>query len=89
MYVDAGFVVVWLLVCLTFPSVRAVAARTIFLREMPHLDANEQVEELLSVTGVIDAVIIREEQVAYLKVDETAFREGSISEWVRGNDPEA
>ena len=89
MYVNAGFVFIWLLVCLTFPPLQAVAARTIFLREMPHLDANEQVEELLSVTGVIDAVIIKEEQVAYLKVDETAFREGSISEWVRGNDPEA
>ena len=80
---------IWLLVCLTFPSLRAVAARTISLGEMSQLDANEQVEELLSVTGVIDAVIIKEEQVAYLKVDETTFREGSISEWVRANDPKA
>ena len=89
MHVDVGIVVIWLLVCLTFPSIRAIAARTISLGEMSHLDANEQLEGLLSVTGVIDAVIIREEQVAYLKVDETTFLEGSNSDWVRANDPEA
>jgi len=89
MYVDAGIVAIWLLICLTFPSLRAIGARTISLREMSHLDANEQAEELSSVTGVIDAVIIKEEQVAYLKVDETTFREESISEWVRSTGPEA
>ena len=89
MCVDAGIVAIWLLICLTFPSLRAIGARTISLREMSHLDANEQAEELSSVTGVIDAVIIKEEQVAYLKVDETTFREESISEWVRSTGPEA
>ena len=58
MYVDTDIVGPWLLICLTFPSLRAVGARTISLREVSHLDANEQAEELSSVTGVIDAVII-------------------------------
>ncbi len=86
MFFDVGIAVFWLLFCLTFPLPRAVASRTIILGEVSHLDANEQVEGLLSVTGVIDVVIINQEQVAYLKVDEETFREESINEWVRAED---
>tara|TARA_B100000401_G_C52285194_1_gene475438 strand:- start:243 stop:413 length:171 start_codon:yes stop_codon:yes gene_type:complete len=50
---------------------------------MSYLDANQRVEALLSLDGVIDAVIIEEEQVAYLKVDESVFIEESVSKWAR------
>ena len=89
MFVDAGIVVFWLLVCLTYPQLQAIGLRTISLREMSHLAPNAQAEGLLSVAGVIDAVIIKEEQVAYLKVDETAFKDENLSDWVRPPDPEA
>ncbi len=87
MYVNAGLVTIWLMICLSIPVYRSVGSRTISLREMSHLDANQQAEELSSVAGVIDAVIIKEEQVAYLKVDEAAFSEESISEWVKPTGP--
>ena len=66
-----------------FPSTSPNAARTIPLGEMSYLDANQRVEALLSLDGVIDAVIIEEEQVAYLKVDESVFIEESVSKWAR------
>ena len=81
--VNVGLIVVWLCVCLSFPSTSPNAARTIPLGEMSYLDANQRVEALLSLDGVIDAVIIEEEQVAYLKVDESVFIEESVSKWAR------
>ena len=40
--------------------------------------AKEVLKELLSAKGVIDAVLIEEEQVAYLKVDQEQFND---SDW--------
>ena len=80
---NVALIAVWLCVCLSFPSTKPNAARTISLREMSYLDANQRAEALLSVDGVIDAVIIEEEQVAYLKVDESVFIEESISKWAK------
>ena len=87
MHVNTGLVTIWLIICLSVPVYRSLGSRTISLREMSHLDANQQAEGLSSVAGVIDAVIIKEEQVAYLKVDEAAFSEESISEWVKPTGP--
>ena len=87
MFFDAALALAWLLFCLTFSSPRAVSSRTISLADISLFDANEQAEELLSLNGVIDVVIINEDKVAYLKVDEKNFREESISDWYRTKDP--
>ena len=82
MYVDAAIVFFWLVVCQTFPQLGSIGSRTVNLSEMSHLSAQETSEALLSVAGVIDAVIIETEQVAYLKVDEATFTDENLKQVV-------
>ncbi len=45
---------------------------------MSQKPAKEVLKELLSTRGVIDAVLIEEEQVAYLKVDQEQFDDSDL-----------
>ena len=45
------------------------------LEKLPATTAQDRVKGLLSVQGVLDAVVIESEGVAYLKVDEERFTE--------------
>jgi len=84
MYANAALAIFWLLVCLSFPQLGQIASRTVQLAEMPNLSPNQQAEALLSIAGVIDAVIIESDRVAYLKVDEATFDDEKLNEVVAG-----
>ncbi len=80
MYANIGLVLVWLGICVTFPRLGNLGSRTIQLAELSDQTAQERVEELLLIAGVIDAVIIESEQVAYLKVDEQVFEDQHLDQ---------
>jgi MFS family permease len=80
MYANIGLVLVWLGICVTVPRLGNLGSRTIQLAQFTEQTAHERVEELLSVAGVIDAVIIESEQVAYLKVDEQVFEDQHLDQ---------
>ena len=78
MYANVGLSVVWLLVCLSFPNLSQIGSRSLQLQEITNVRDNEALETLLSVPGIIDAVIIESEHVAYLKVDESLFDDENL-----------
>ncbi len=77
----------WFLVCLTFPRLGAIGNRTIQLSNLDSESALERVAALLSVDGVIDAVVLGSEQVAYLKVDEQRIDDEQLEAVVAGDNP--
>ena len=82
MHANVAITVVWLSICLTFPQLGQIGSRTVQLAEMPNQPAHERVDALLSMAGVIDAVIIETDQVAYLKVDESTFDDENLNKLV-------
>jgi len=68
----------WFLILMTMAQADNIGSRTIQLSEITNGSAKEVLKELLSTRGVLDAVVIEQENVAYLKVDRTKFRDGSI-----------
>ena len=86
MYANIALGVLWIGICAGFPRLGRVGSRTIRFTNMRGLSPQESVEALLSVNGVIDAVIIESEQVAYLKVDEQVFEDGYLHQLAETND---
>ncbi len=82
MYANIALGVLWFGICIGFPKLGRVGSRTIRFSNLRGLSPKDSVEALLSVTGVIDAVIIESEQVAYLKVDEQVFEDGYLHQFV-------
>lgn len=69
MYVNAVLCVLWLLYALGLQrpgNYRTVACR---LSGTEQLSTSQQIDALLSVEGVLDVALMKEEQIAYLKVD--------------------
>ena len=79
MYANAGIVCCWFFVCLTFRQPGDIGSRTLQLDKFAPDSAQSRVEALLSVDGVIDAVVLETEQVAYLKVDEQRFSDEQLA----------
>lgn len=79
MYANTGISIVWLLVMYTFPTLGRVGSRTIELKNLDGQPDTAAIDALLSVDGVIDAVVIESEQVAYLKVDEQQLDETRLA----------
>ena len=75
LWVNMGIVAIWFTVCVGFPRLGDIGSRTISLVNLPKASAKERLEALSSVDGVLDVVVIEEEQVAYLKVDEERFQD--------------
>ena len=73
--VNLGIVAFWFVICLGFPRLGDLGSRTISLANLPKASAKERLEALSSVDGVLDVVVIEEDQVAYLKVDEQRFQD--------------
>jgi MFS family permease len=82
MYVDLAIVALWLMICFTFPRLGDWGSRTIQLGILIDQTAQQRMEELLLIDGVIDAVIIESEGVAYLKVDEQIFADEQLDDVV-------
>ena len=81
-YTNMAIVMVWLIISGTFPKIAQMGSRTIQLGNLDALSAKQRAETLLSVHGVIDAVIIEADQVAYLKVDEQIIDDQQLKQVV-------
>ena len=79
MYVNAALCSVWLVFSLSLPTLGDIASRTFSYDESCRLSANQLLERLLSIRGVIDVALIEEEKIAYLKVDKNAFDDGELA----------
>lgn len=82
MYADMALVFLWLLICVSLRPHGEMGSRTVSLAELQKLSPTQRAEALLSIDGVIDAVIIESDQVAYLKVDETRFSDEQLKQVV-------
>ena len=76
MYVNAALCFMWLMLSLSLPRLGDIASRTFCYEGMP---ANQIVERLLSLRGVIDVALIEEDKIAYLKVDNNAFDDSELA----------
>ena len=68
----------WVLLLLGLPPLGKVGSRTVRLESPGDMAAHERLKALLSLHGVLDAVVIESEEVAYLKVDETTFNDKDL-----------
>jgi predicted MFS family arabinose efflux permease len=65
----AGMALIWSLAAATMQNPRYLSSHLIRIGEVTEEQARHLVGELTSVTGVAEAVVVREDCVAYLKVD--------------------
>ena len=79
MYANATLCSLWLVLSFGLPKLGDIASRTYCYDESSVLSANQILERLLSIQGVIDVVLIEEEKIAYLKVDNAAFDDGELA----------
>ena len=68
----------WFIIILGTPGSKNMGSRVVDLTGFSEKPAKEVLKELLSTRGVIDAVLIEEEQVAYLKVDQEQFDDSDL-----------
>ena len=82
LYVNAAIGVFWLLICLKLQSLDGIESRIVHLRAFEGKPAKLLLEQLLSLNGVLDAVLIYEERVAYLKVQNDLFDDSHLQEFI-------
>ena len=85
MYANIALIFLWLPVCLTFPRCDNLGSRTFPLGAWRRQTAKAPGDGLLSINGVLDAVVIEAEQVVYLKVDERVFDDDEFRRLVRAD----
>ena len=68
----------WFILILETPGSKNMGSRVVDLTGFSEKPAKEVLKELLSTRGVIDVVLIEEEQVAYLKVDQEQFDDSDL-----------
>jgi len=78
LWVNAAAVFLWLLVMVSIPNAQFIASRTISLGHFANLSANQILERLSSLQGVLEVVVIDEDHSAYLKVDTRVFDESKL-----------
>lgn len=79
MYVNMVICALWFVLIISFPRVGNLGSRTIVLADLRQEYAQDGVDGLLSVHGVIDAAIIESDGVVYLKVDEDRFDDHNLT----------
>ncbi|MDA0978145.1 MAG: MFS transporter [Proteobacteria bacterium] len=75
-------VLLWLILCAGFPSLGQIGSRTVQLGGKGGRSPQERVDALSSINGVIEAVVIESDRVAYLKVDEQIFDDQQLNQVV-------
>ena len=68
----------WFIMILGTPGSKNMGSRVVDLTGFSEKPAKEVLKELLSTRGVIDAVLIEKEQVAYLRVDQEQFDDSDL-----------
>ncbi len=74
----AGAAGVWLVLAATMRSPRHLTSHMIHVGEISTGDADSLAERLIKIPGVAEAVVIAEEEAAYLKVDRHTFNEEAL-----------
>lgn len=85
MVVNALLVVGWFGLSLSFPRTAQLGNRTLQLASMSDQSAQQRIDGLLSVDGVLDVVVIESEGVAYLKVDEQVISNEELEKFAAGH----
>jgi MFS family permease len=70
--------IIWFIVAMNMRPPMHVATRVIKIGNISADQAKKARDGLLSIPGVVDAVVIPEEEVAYLKVDSKIFNEAAL-----------
>ncbi len=79
MYVNAALCFAWLLVSRGIPRLGDIASRTFSYDESCSLSANQLLERLSSIEGVLDVALIEDQKVVYLKVDRSRFDDRDLA----------
>jgi len=80
MYVNIALCLLWLVVAKGLPKLGNIKSMTYSLAENDNRCANSQLNALLSVEGVIEAVLIEAEDIVYLKVDSDVLDKNALDE---------
>lgn len=75
---------VWLYFALTMKTPAAVRSKMYHVTEMDNQQANELSRALAALPGVHEALVLADEQVAYLKVDLKGFDEEKVVQLIKG-----
>lgn len=65
--VGAGLSVIWFLLILPMQAPRHLSSKIIHIESLSEVNADELVSRLHAVTGVVEAIVVVEEKVAYVK----------------------
>ena len=77
----AGLAVVWLLLAAPMRPPRELASRMLMVGELTPVQARELARRIGAVSGVVEAVVVAEEGVAYLRVEEARLDEAALREF--------
>lgn len=80
MHVNIALCIVWLVVAKGLPKLGNIKSMTYSLAEDDNRCANSHLNALLSVEGVIEAVLIEAEDIVYLKVDSDVLDKDALNE---------
>ncbi len=78
MCVNAVLGICWIGLSLNLDELSSVESRTLDIARYPSLSANQMLEALSSLRGVLDVVLVETDGVVYLKIDNTSFRESDL-----------
>jgi MFS family permease len=78
-----GLLMVWVMVAATMPEPRMVATRLLHVGRQQPAAARELARKLTNITGVVEAIVIAEEGVAYVKVDSSTLDEEALQRFGR------
>jgi MFS family permease len=77
--VNAAICLLWLISLFSMKRPKNISSRTLRIGQISSQAANQLQEELLSLAGVEEVIIIEAETLAYLKVDDNLFDDESIA----------
>ena len=77
----AGLAVAWLAIAAPMRAPRQLASRMLIVGELAPAKADELAQRIAAVSGVVEAVVVAEEGVAYLRVEETRLDEAALREF--------
>ena len=79
-----SLLLVWLYFAITMKAPAAVRSKMYHVAEIDAQQANELSRELTALPGVYEALVLANEQVAYLKVDLKGFDEEKVVQLIKG-----
>ncbi len=81
----SGLLVIWLILAVTMQAPAAVRSKMYQVRKMDADQASGLSRELAALPGVYEALVLANEQVAYLKVDLKGFDEEKVVQLLEGS----